>query len=548
MMPFEALTQQDKDFIVSYIETFGGIGKNVSLEKPLSTILRFWNYNKERLFHIFGDKLILKRQMTIDLDMDDKIKTMDDYYNSKEPGAEFKRAFYRWTQKKEYCPQDWRTNTFVRSLVVPEYLYNNRVPYPFEYKDKGGKVFKVPEGAKIMKVLQKIAKQFDLPQFEDFRNRISRITEVRTTNVEITLSIHPLDFMTMSDNNNGWESCMNWTAGPGAYRAGTVEMMNSDCVIMAYITTKDYAINDLITWNSKSWRTLAIVNPYIITTIKDYPHSCKNFDKAVVDWLVELREANSDWKYYSTYLEDFDCAEDNCISLWEDDHQLTFLTNAMYNDFDNCCHNVARVSVNPPMDDTYEIMYSGEWSCMCCGEEYEIYQDDGDNDIVVCGNCDKLIYCDHCGERIRNDDHYDIDGICLCPSCYENLDICMICEEPHTRDYMNEVYVANDATGKLDTAYNKHFMCIDCQQNNYKEARKIFGDLHINERYYSGAPFWGDTIIVVDEDSINPDMREDFKTEYGSSYPIGSYTTSRLTDIFMTSNNTKQNVIYTWKW
>ena len=106
MMPFEALTQQDKDFIISYIETFGGIGRNVSLEKPLSTILRFWNYNKERLFHIFGNQLILKRQMTIDLDMDDKRRAIDDYYASEEPGAEFQRAFYKWTNKKEYCSQD----------------------------------------------------------------------------------------------------------------------------------------------------------------------------------------------------------------------------------------------------------------------------------------------------------------------------------------------------------------------------------------------------------------------------------------------------------
>lgn len=544
MMPFEALTQQDKDFIISYIETFGGIGRNVSLEKPLSTILRFWNYNKERLFHIFGDQLILKRQMTIDLDLDDKRRAIDDYYASKEPGAEFQRAFYKWTNKKEYCSQDWKTNTYIRSLVVADYIYNNRVPYSFEYKDKSGKVIKVPEGAKVMKVLQKIAKQFDLPEFEDFRNRISRITEVRTTDIEITLSIHPLDYMTMSDNNNGWESCMNWTCGPGAYRAGTVEMMNSDCVVMAYTSTKDYDVNDIITWNSKSWRTLAIVNPYIITTVKDYPHSCKNFDKAVVDWLVELCEAYTNWRYQSKYIEDFDCSEDNNIYLWDDDHRISFLTNAMYNDFDNGCHNVARVSIDPPMDDTYEIIYSGEWSCMCCGEEYEIYQDDGDNDIVVCGNCDELFYCDHCGDRIRGDT-YNIDDVCLCTSCFENLDTCMVCEKPHTNSYMSEVYVANSVNGLIDTKYNRHFMCLECQQNNYAEARKVFGDLHISERQYNGAPFWGDTILVIDEDSIEKDLREDFKKiKYGTCYPINSYTAQRFPGIFTTPNESWR-LVYT---
>ena len=42
----------------------------------------------------------------------------------------------------------------------------------------------------------------------------------------------------MSDNNSGWESCMSWRNN-GCYRRGTVEMMNSPYVIVAYLMLEE---------------------------------------------------------------------------------------------------------------------------------------------------------------------------------------------------------------------------------------------------------------------------------------------------------------------
>ena len=104
--------------------------------------------------------------------------------------------------------------------------------------------------------------------------------------------------MTMSDNANGWESCMNWTQGPGSYRAGTIEMMNSPLVVVAYITTKPYyPENTSIEWTSKSWRELIIVHPNAICSVKSYPYYNIAFDKALVNWLVDLVEEKTEWRY-----------------------------------------------------------------------------------------------------------------------------------------------------------------------------------------------------------------------------------------------------------
>ena len=76
-----------------------------------------------------------------------------------------------------------------------------------------------------MRVLSKIATAYNLPGFEDFRIAQSLVTNQANLKGYITLSIHPLDYMTMSDNNCGWDSCMSWQE-EGCYRQGTVEMMN----------------------------------------------------------------------------------------------------------------------------------------------------------------------------------------------------------------------------------------------------------------------------------------------------------------------------------
>lgn len=250
MTPYEALTAQDKEYITEYIEKWGGINSPIKLKAPLDYILREWNKSKQTLFNIFGEKLMLEKEIQVEDGANKKIREINNYLISLNPGTNFINSVRKLFEfNGTYFENTYATYNLTRA----NQLFTNRVAKEFSYRNKDGKVIKVPEGAKVMKVLQKIAKEFDLPDFEIFRNHISRITETRKSKVKFTLSIHPLDYMTMSDNANGWESCMNWTQGPGSYRAGTIEMMNSPVVVVAYITTKPYyPANTSIEWTSKS--------------------------------------------------------------------------------------------------------------------------------------------------------------------------------------------------------------------------------------------------------------------------------------------------------
>ena len=161
------------------------------------------------------------------------------------------------------------------------------------------KPIKVQHGCKNTRVLGKIADAYKLPHFEDFRLVHSQVLNQKKLNGIMCLSIHPLDYMTMSDNNCNWESCMNWYSH-GDYRIGTIEMMNSPMVVEAYLEADHpyYPIdNRSWTWSNKRWRCLYIVHPDIITEIKQYPYHNEFLSKEVLGWLKELAQKNNNWAY-----------------------------------------------------------------------------------------------------------------------------------------------------------------------------------------------------------------------------------------------------------
>ena len=508
MTPYEALTAQDKEYITEYIEKWGGINSPIKLKAPLDYILREWNKSKQTLFDIFGEKLMLEKEIQVEDGDNKKIREINNYLNSTNPGTDFINSVRKlFTFNGTYFEDTYATY----NLTQAKQLFTNRVAKEFSYRNKDYKVIKVPEGAKVMRVLQRIAKEFDLPDFEIFRNHISRITEIRKSKIKFTLSIHPLDYMTMSDNANGWESCMNWTQGPGSYRAGTIEMMNSPVVVVAYITTKPYyPTNTSIEWTSKSWRELIIVHPNTICSVKSYPYYNIAFDKALVNWLADLVEEKTEWRYNRKKpQESLESCSD--IKAWQDKEDkdnyflLHFETNEMYNDFGNT-DNYGIFSINPP-DNKYHtstINYSGLMTCMCCGES-NYYSDD--TEAVICEDCEPSTYCYCCGERVNANNAIEVDGEWVCEDCYNDLHRCMCCEDAHFEDDLTLMFVGHIENQTINVDYDEHYICSECLAN--KEYLKYLGDTNIRAKTIrlDGSPYYGVAALLIEEDDLNVEAK-----------------------------------------
>jgi hypothetical protein len=87
----------------------------------------------------------------------------------------------------------------------------------------------------------------------------------------------------------------------------------------------------------------------------------------------------------------------------------------MYNDFGTISHYA--IIGSHVTSGTLYTNYSGDEMCMMCGSTDAYFDGEGS---LVCNNCDDSTCCECCGDRIRGDDVYELDGSYYCCSCYED--------------------------------------------------------------------------------------------------------------------------------
>lgn len=417
MTPFEALTQEEQEKITDYITEFGDEYRNPKSSVPLSHILRFWNSAKSDLFSLFGDKLILKYPITYAQPVEDIMQECVDDPELYTLLSGLKAAFHSFdptTEQYEY------SFLFYLDKLLP--LKNSSVNDSSYCVKYNGKEYKISPNTKVIRILGKMARDTKdaciIDLYEKLRIVLSRHTNQKELHGNLCLSIHPLDYMTMSDNDSGWDSCMSWVE-QGDYRAGTVEMMNSPYVVVAYVESehKQATFAGSITWNNKKWRELFLVTPNLITEIKPYPYVNEFFTKETLRRLAALQPK-------ANFSEAFEMPVRKTFTY--KDKELVFrpYANYMYNDFGLTTSSKHWAIINEDNLDSWQtcINYSGTMNCMSCGEGID-YESDYSNE-VFCASClgETTFVCDCCGRTVRNNNEssYWVGDRLICTECYED--------------------------------------------------------------------------------------------------------------------------------
>lgn len=509
---FNRLTKTDLDLIRCYISNYaGGDGEDSGpLNAELDYILRFWSNNKERLADtIFRDNLILTKKVYIEKNADMLYKEIRNYIFSTSDDSnisKFLNAFYEISNEVITFTEDcgygihrlnelvWYENLAYNKFTGPSFT----VPNP-----KDNRVIEVNEGCKISKILGKIASAYDLPYFEDFRLAHSLALNQKYLEGELCISIHPLDYMTMSDNDCDWDSCMSWQQ-PGDYRQGTVEMMNSDCVIVAYLKAKedmDICWNSGMFWNNKKWRELFVVSKDIIMGIKPYPYYNDELESITAKWIKELATKTGLGVYTENACK-FDNFKENVLGELNTKAYIEFKTNRMYNDI-NVGH-FGYPGLTMREKDHWSFHLSGPSECMTCGEDYS-FDSDFDEWQLSCYQCSGEVKCCECGVFIRADDAHYLDGYAYCDCCYDdNSADCINCGERVHNENAEIVYVRMfDDESPDDIVYHhcKEF-CLDCFSKGRKEPLPDFGIISVidSPKEY----FWLNSMYVVDAKNLSP--------------------------------------------
>lgn len=447
------LSENEKNMLLAYIESYGFAGgEGGSVKTTIDHLLRFWEANKSKyLFQMFGNELILNREIVYKKSLEDLKEELDEvlygYDHSDTPAYKFTKRFYDFAWENRFAFS--RDVESAWSNIISTYTLATNV-YEGEtvsVSTPDGKEIKIAHGCRATRVIGKLAKAFGLDEgFEEFRIAHSIVLNQKELRGNLCLSIHPMDYFTMSDNWNDWSSCMSWQEN-GCYRMGTVEMMNSPMVIVAYLTSSNDMDVPKGTWNSKKWRELYIVNDSIITNVKAYPYKNENLTKEVIAWLKDLAERAGLGKYDEVPFSWNYNYQGECERLYNHGLTIRLETHFMYNDFDSDAGQWSYLG--EAFQSGEWINYSGESMCMCCGRTDGYYDGEG---ALVCDTCEEIFYCDDCGERIYDSDEtYTVDGQTVCYGCYEHHTVdCLYSDETHMRYNCTEIHVAWDKDAPIE--------------------------------------------------------------------------------------------------
>lgn len=464
-------SNEEFDMMNYWIDRYAGTSNSSSYDRvSVQEILSkpgAWADSKEFLYNAFGQKTIISKEIEFSRSTEQLAEVFyDALQNHEHVMYPFfrtvcdKRNSYSWFSPEYNLWSDICSLLDTWDLATNVYLGRT---FKFSPLDSPEKTITISSGMSVIKALGKIAAAFNIPGFEAFRIAHSQILNQAKIKGELCLSIHPMDYMTMSDNDNDWESCMSWINN-GCYRRGTVEMMNSPLVVVAYVTSSSPMCFRDFEWNNKKWRTLIVVDPEtIITTVKSYPYQNDELSQVAVTWIAELSNQNCNTSFDISTLAKAPYNGEFKTMARETLYPIVMNTNDMYNDFGAVDYHTCLITAEYAAikDKTPKrINYSGQRQCMWCGETSV---DFGAEEYLVCYDCGDYHegYCPWCDCNVDEDELREVDGQLLCENCYEeNTAWDVITNERHLIDNMTSIYLLSDEPWQDDISWRYTYACV----------------------------------------------------------------------------------------
>lgn len=355
-----------------------------------------------------------------------------------------------------------------------------------DYTAWDGKLIK--KGTKLVKAFKHFIKNDR--SLTDIQNEASRIIQEDKIEGTLCLSVHPLDFLSVSENTYNWRSCH---ALDGEYRAGNLSYMMDKSTVICYLKATDSAqlpsFPGDIKWNSKKWRVLLYLSNdwKMIIAGRQYPFETSvGMDIVLKDLLPASKLLRDDKNRYWTdwnnllYSEveltnrikiEFDSSYvpigNELISLDElvtngegskqfNDVLLSSCYKPIYSmqyitHFWDC--NGGYLTTN--RKDT-KFVIGGYTYCLWCGEKETLLG----ADTMMCDTCelehgtsenDMFTTCDCCGRRMYFDDGYGVGDEEVCEECYRKY--CRRCEN------CGETIFTEDAHYHEKT---EQYLCSEC--------------------------------------------------------------------------------------
>ena len=427
-------------------------------EPQVDALFEAWATNKRKIYSAFGDKLIVEIDKPISFELSEEAKYgmvqhfIDMCYDL---GYEDLSLFL--TNERD---------GFFKNICANDYG-------------------KIKKGTKLIRSFRYFID--DKEKLNDIQSKASQLIQENKVNGKLCFSIHPLDYLSISENNYNWRSCH---ALDGEYRAGNLSYMMDSSTIVCYIKGEENVVlprfPEDVRWNSKKWRVLFYLSNdwKMIYAGKQYPFSTLDGMNMIVNKFFNkdpdliYRKPNADrdnyqnaawceWMDYKyprltipekklsfEFTDDYIPVGNGIVGLTElvkdfpDSQQFndvlnsssycpmyTYITQKTW--WSDECFSLANA-------DKTRFSIGASCSCIRCGMDKIMPAGSG---TMMCGACEEeygdsvdglFSCCDICGSRMLNEDGYYIeDDMFLCPFCYnEKAEICNCCGEPYLTENM----------------------------------------------------------------------------------------------------------------
>ena len=331
---------------------------NADLRIDIREHLNNWAKNKSHLYLAFGKKLKLEKEIELDFSG-----------NSTYVKSLISKFYQEITQAK--------VKRFLKSCSNAEVVMNclNR-NVSFEN-------VKFRAGDKISKCIGKILDLYDITPAEkdSVLIKFSMLIQGVKAKGSAVLSIDPVDYITMSENNSNWESCH---AMSGCFRTGPFAYLQDSSTTISYVKPKDdcvftYGDSKTLTYSNKNWRQIVLFSKELkyATQLRQYPYTSQANQSTVASIVMNILNAKSglDYQIHSIDVCDMPRYFSTLHECTEEGEDLCY--NDLTNEAFKTAYWISEIGVEPTEEVLKEYCRAGETaktghyvSCLCgCGDE-----------------------------------------------------------------------------------------------------------------------------------------------------------------------------------
>ena len=352
----EMLSQVDVEGLEKLILHLSNLNEDLRID--IREHLNNWAKNKSHLYLAFGKKLKLEKEIELDFSG-----------NSNYVKSLISKFYQEITQAK--------VKRFLKSCSNAEVVMNclNR-NVSFEN-------VKFRAGDKISKCIGKILDLYDITPAEkdSVLIKFSMLIQGVKAKGSAVLSIDPVDYITMSENNSNWESCHSMS---GCFRTGPFAYLQDSSTTISYVKPKDdcvftYGDSKTLTYSNKNWRQIVLFSKELkyATQLRQYPYTSQANQSTVASIVMNILNAKSglDYQIHSIDVCDMPRYFSTLHECTEEGEDLCY--NDLTNEAFKTAYWISEIGVEPTEEVLKEYCRAGETaktghyvSCLCgCGDE-----------------------------------------------------------------------------------------------------------------------------------------------------------------------------------